>query len=120
MRRLVTLAGIAFLAGGILCATGAGVAIGVPRTHVKAGVHRLDLSSMAKIRHYLRSIGVDPRDVVIQRGHRNYAGPHCPGKGWNCTRATRVVQIATASGQNQFKCTPSMNQVMWSGNHSKA
>src|SRR2546421_2152998 len=111
MRRLVTLAGIAFLAVAILCATGAGVASGVPRTHVKAGVHRLDLSSMAKIRHYLRSIGVDPRDVVIQRAHRNYAGPHCPGKDWNCTRATRVVQIASAGGQNQFTCTPSMNQL---------
>ena len=68
--------------------------------------HKLDLSSMAKIRHYLRSIGVNPRDVVVQRGHKNYAGPYCPGKGWNCTRATRVVQIATDSGQNSFVCTP--------------
>jgi hypothetical protein len=43
--------------------------------------------------------------VVKQVGLRNYAGPHCPGKGWNCTTSTRVLQIAAANGQNKAECT---------------
>src|SRR5215213_11450822 len=68
------------------------------------GVQRIDLSSRAAINTYLRSIGVDPSGVVVQRGARVYAGANCPGKGWTCTRATRVLQLATA--QNKFECTP--------------
>jgi uncharacterized repeat protein (TIGR01451 family) len=45
--------------------------------------------------------------VVRQVGLRNYAGPNCPGKGWNCTTATRVVQVASAGGTNSFVCSPS-------------
>src|SRR5438067_1637632 len=45
--------------------------------------------------------------VVRQVGLRNYAGPNCPGKGWNCTTATRVLQVATAGGTNSFVCSPS-------------
>jgi uncharacterized repeat protein (TIGR01451 family) len=47
------------------------------------------------------------RGLVRQVGFRNYAGPNCPGKGWNCTTATRVVQIATAGGTNAFVCSRS-------------
>jgi len=43
--------------------------------------------------------------LVTQRGARNYAGPNCPGKGWNCTTSTRVLQIATNGGQNKVECT---------------
>jgi hypothetical protein len=65
-----------------------------------------DFSTVAGARAYFRSIGVNPRGVVIQRGGRNYAGPKCPGAGWTCTRATHpVVQIAAAGGRNMFVCT---------------
>jgi hypothetical protein len=43
--------------------------------------------------------------VVRQIGARNYAGPNCPGVGWNCTKATRVLQIATDGGDNIAQCT---------------
>ena len=68
----------------------------VPAPHVQA-VAKIDVSSKAKVHQYLRSIHVNPKGVVIQRGQRNYAGPHCPGKGWNCTTARKVIQIATAA-----------------------
>jgi uncharacterized repeat protein (TIGR01451 family) len=49
-----------------------------------------------------------PATLVTQVGQRNYAGPNCPGVGWNCTKATRVLQIATtASATNTFTCTVS-------------
>ena len=65
---------------------------------------RVDLSTDAAVKAYLQSIGVDTSTVAIQRGARNYAGPFCPGTGWNCTTATSVVQIATPGGQNEFDC----------------
>jgi hypothetical protein len=43
--------------------------------------------------------------VVKQVGLRNYAGPNCPGKGWNCTSAKRVLQISAAGGENVAQCT---------------
>ena len=80
---------------GALCAvavlTGS-VGAGAARTPTK---HAINLSTNAAVKQYLRSLGISPRGVVIQRGARNYAGPQCPGKGWNCTRSQRVVQIAT-------------------------
>ena len=45
------------------------------------------------------------RGVVRQVGARNYAGPNCPGAGWNCTSSTRVLQVATDGGQNVAQCT---------------
>ena len=53
-----------------------------------------DLSTRGAVMKYVRSLGVDPTGLVIQRGARNYAGPNCPGPNWNCTRASKVVQIA--------------------------
>jgi hypothetical protein len=85
---------VATLAGSI----GAGAA----RTPAK---HAIDLSSNAGVREYLRSVGISPRGVAIQRGARNYAGPSCPGKAWTCTHSLRVVQIATGHGKNRFRCT---------------
>src|SRR5215469_8849424 len=66
---------------------------------------RVDVSTRAAVVHYLRSIHVDPRGVVVERGTRNYAGGHCPGTRWTCasTRHT-VVQIARHGGQNRFVC----------------
>ncbi|MDQ6878939.1 MAG: hypothetical protein M3082_14860 [Candidatus Dormibacteraeota bacterium] len=43
----------------------------------------------------LMSRGINPGDAVFQVGARNYAGPNCPGSGWNCTSAAIVIQIAT-------------------------
>jgi hypothetical protein len=43
--------------------------------------------------------------VVKQVGLRNYAGPNCPGAGWNCTTSTRVLQVAAADGQNRVECS---------------
>jgi uncharacterized repeat protein (TIGR01451 family) len=60
--------------------------------------------TVAKAKSYLRSIGVNPRTVVIQNGKRNYAGPHCPGKGWTCTKAKRVLQISATAITNTFTC----------------
>ena len=65
-----------------------------------------DLSTVANVKTYLRSLGVDPRGVVIQRGARNYAGPNCPGAAWNCTTSTRVVQISSAV------CSDDLNRVV--------
>jgi hypothetical protein len=62
------------------------------------------LRSAADAKTYLASMGIDARTVVVQRGTRNYAGPNCPGKGWNCTAAKRVLQIGN---DNKAECTPS-------------
>ena len=62
------------------------------------------LSHGGSATRYLSSLGLDPGEFVVQRGHHNYAGPHCPGKGWTCTKATRVLQIAKAGGGNSFVC----------------
>ena len=43
--------------------------------------------------------------VIKQHGKRNYAGPNCPGKGWNCTTSTRVLQAAAPGGQNVAECS---------------
>jgi hypothetical protein len=69
---------------------------------------KVELSTKAGVAKYLRSIGMNPRGVVIQRGLRNYAGPNCPGRRWTCTRSTRVFQIAKAGGTNKSECTPSV------------
>jgi hypothetical protein len=65
---------------------------------------KIDLSTRAGAIKYLKSIGVDPTGVVIQRGARNYAGPKCPGRAWRCTSSKRVFQIA-ATGVNKYQCT---------------
>lgn len=68
---------------------------------------KLDLSSRTSILRYLEAKGVAPSAVVFQYGPRNYAGPRCPGRAWNCTSAGVVVQIAaTAAAQNKFECKP--------------
>jgi hypothetical protein len=89
----------ALIAGvALFAASGAGAA--KPRA-----VTKIDVSTKAAVVHYLRSIHVNPKGVVIQRGARNYAGPNCPGKRWSCASTLRtVVQIARAGGKNIFKC----------------
>jgi hypothetical protein len=72
----------------------------------------LDLSSPAAIQSYLVSKGINPATVTWQTGTLNYAGPSCPGIGWNCTTSTQVVQLATPGGQNKFECEPEEDQVL--------
>jgi hypothetical protein len=79
-------------------------ASGAGTTAAKSGT-RIDVSTRASIVHYLRSIHVNPKGVVIQRGLRNYAGPSCPGRAWRCARTQHaVVQIARPGGMNRFLC----------------
>jgi hypothetical protein len=69
-------------------------------------VTRINVSTRTAVLQYLRSIHVNPTAAVIQRGARNYAGPSCPGMGWNCTTTTHpVVQVASAGGKNTFRCS---------------
>jgi hypothetical protein len=89
-KKILSLGGTIAAAIALLSASGAA-------TGTVPAVAKIDVSSKAKVHQYLRSIHVNPKGIVIQRGQRNYAGPHCPGKGWNCTTARRVIQIATAA-----------------------
>ena len=96
-KRIVSFGGA--IAVAVALVTGSGAATGASPIGAT-----LDLSSKAKVHQYLRSIHMNPKGVVIQRGLRNYAGPNCPGKGWTCTRVHRVVQIASGHGKNSFRC----------------
>jgi hypothetical protein len=72
-----------------------------------AGTARADLSTNSGVAAYLRSQGVDSKGFVVQRGRLNYAGPNCPGRGWNCTRKTKVVQLSSSRhGENRHECGP--------------
>jgi hypothetical protein len=78
---------------------------------VAAGI---DLSTVPKVKTYLRSLGVDTRGLVIQHGLKNYAGPNCPGAAWNCTTASKVVQLSLSGddgGENRFVCKPQSARV---------
>jgi hypothetical protein len=70
-----------------------------------------DLSSLPKIEAYLASIGIDLGSMVVQQGQLNYAGPNCPGAGWNCTTANKVVQLAPATlpAANIVDCSPAVS-----------
>jgi len=78
-------------------------AIGAPAAQRLALLRAADLTTRAGAQRYLRAIGLDPRQVVIQRGARNYAGSSCPGKGWSCTTARQVLQVGRA---NIYFCSP--------------
>jgi hypothetical protein len=68
-------------------------------------VTKINVSTRAAVVHYLRSIHVNAKHAVIQRGFRNYAGAHCPGKHWTCAETKHtVVQIAKLGGQNRYLC----------------
>jgi sugar lactone lactonase YvrE len=119
--RIATLAAVAAM---LAIATGVAGATSKPGSVSAAGSHltpagkitgsaatRAALLKAANLRtragaaRYLRSIGLKPSHLVIQRGIRNYAGANCPGKGWSCTSTAHpVVQIASAGGSNTFQC----------------
>jgi hypothetical protein len=99
LKHLLKTIGFATAVAVLMGSAGAG-ASGAP---VKRGI---DVSTAAAVKQYLRSIGVSPSRVVIQRGVRNYAGARCPGKNWTCTSTSHpVVQVAAAGGKNYFQCT---------------
>jgi hypothetical protein len=88
-------------AASVVLITSAGAAV---NSGAKAGAARFDLSTRTGVVRYLSALGLDSRGFVIQRGRRNYAGPRCPGQGWNCTRSSRVVQVAKQAGAvNRFE-----------------
>jgi hypothetical protein len=95
MRRTRGAALVAVVGACVALVSGAGAA-----THpgVRAGAAKFDLSTRTGVVRYLASVGLHSHGFVIQRGRRNYAGPSCPGKGWTCTRSTRVVQVTTRQG----------------------
>jgi hypothetical protein len=99
VRHLLGTAGAVAAFAMLVASAGAGTA-GTPERST------IDLSTNPAVKTYLRSLGVSPRGFVIQRGRRNYAGPSCPGRGWNCTRSRRVVQIATGGGLTLFATKP--------------
>ena len=97
-KRMLILSGAVVLAVVLVSAAGA-------RSSAPRHLAKIDVSTRAAAVNYLRSIHVNPRGLVIQRGARNYAGPNCPGKGWTCTSTGHaVVQIASAGGKNSFQC----------------
>ena len=66
-----------------------------------------DLSTNQGVASYLSSKGMSAKGFVVQRGSLNYAGPRCPGRQWNCTKKTKVVQIASGRhGKNRLDCGP--------------
>jgi hypothetical protein len=81
--------------------------LGSASSAARPSAEHFDLSTRVGVTAYLRSLGLRPTGFVVQRAARNYAGPSCPGKRWNCTRSTRVLQIATAAGANVYECTGS-------------
>ncbi len=97
MRRIVQTV-LASAVVAVTLAVGAGAA--------QTGGTRIDLSTDEAVAAYLASRGIDPATVVVQRGLKNYAGPSCPGAGWNCTTETRVVQVAANGGETRFECEP--------------
>jgi len=92
LKKFIFLAVLAFAAMGALSLAGAGAA-----------------AKPASASSTPRAANSHPgtSGLVRQVGFRNYAGPNCPGKGWNCTTATRVLQIASPGGSNSFVCSPS-------------
>jgi uncharacterized repeat protein (TIGR01451 family) len=104
-RSLPLVAAFAATAVALMILAGAGAAASTPHP---AKVSTPSLASvgtghatLAKAQRFLRSIGLDPRTVVIQTGKHNYAGLRCPGKRWTCTTATRVLQ---AGSDNVYSC----------------
>jgi hypothetical protein len=71
------------------------------------GATRADFSTDQGVAVYLNAKGLNAKGFVVQRGQFNYAGPKCPGKKWNCTKKTKVVQVTSGKhGKNRSDCGP--------------
>jgi hypothetical protein len=106
LKQLLKTIGLVSAVAVLMASAGAG-ATGAPlKRGIDVSKRGIDVSTPAAVKQYLRSIGVSPRGVVIQRGVRNYAGARCPGKRWTCTSTSDpVVQVAAPGGKNYFQCT---------------
>jgi hypothetical protein len=102
---LLAVLAVALTLGG---SAGAGTASQPPK--------KIDLTNPAAVDSYLTSIGVNPATVVRQVGLLNYAGPNCPGVGWNCTTSTKAVQVSSPGGHNKFECDPAATATVPSTN----
>ncbi len=104
MKRRIAIILLAAVAGSALLVGAAGAGSASSRG---AAAHPIRFASVPQIRKYLRARHISTVGMVVQRGAHNYAGPSCPGSGWICTKATRVLQVANPSsnGQNTFECT---------------
>lgn len=105
-RAIVGVVAVGLAAIGMVATAGAGSRLPAPK--MQGASHAASKPTLAHklrtttaINQYLRARGVNPREVVIQRGKRNYAGPNCPGASWNCTTSRKVVQIARPGGENR-------------------
>ena len=93
--------------GALIAAVALASASGAATTKAQK-VTQIDVSTRSAVIHYLRSIHVNPKGAVIQRGARNYAGAGCPSGRWACARTKHtVVQITKRGGQNRFVCRSS-------------
>jgi hypothetical protein len=71
------------------------------------GATRADLSTDRGVAALLNAKGLSAKGFVVQRGQFNYAGPKCPGRKWNCTKKTKVVQVTSGThGKNRLECDP--------------
>src|SRR5580765_357974 len=90
---------LAMLAAACVLVAGAG-AVTKPVTP-----KRVDVTTAAGLAQYLQTLKIkDWARIVVQSGDRNYAGPNCPGVGWTCTTAKRVLQYGP---NNSFQCSAS-------------
>ena len=97
-RKLLPALSVSVAAGALIVLTGTGAAATEPGRSAPAAI-TWNLAAPTALDSANRVA------LVTQRGARNYAGPNCPGKGWNCTTSTRVLQISTSSGQNKVECS---------------
>ena len=94
--------GVAVIVGALLVS-----ASGAATTRAQTSSSKINVSTRAAVIHYLRSIHVSTKHVVIQRGLRNYAGANCPGKGWTCASTRHMRFLAKGIRANSRKSTAS-------------
>src|SRR5512132_1755324 len=71
------------------------------------GATQAGLSTDRGVAALLNAKGLSAKGFVIQRGQFNYAGSKCPGRKWNCTKKTKVVQVTSGKhGKNRLECDP--------------
>ena len=99
MRQRALGLGVAIVVGAVLVSASGAATTKAPT------VTTIDVSTRAAVNHYLRSIHVNPKGAVIQRGRRNYAGANCPGKALDlCEHQAHGSADREAGGQNRFAC----------------
>jgi hypothetical protein len=103
-RRGIVLAALVAAAFTLVCVGSAGAGSERSAAPATASALHAQLATSAGAASYLRTLGIDPAGVVVQRGDKNYAGPACPGRGWTCTTSRRVLQLSSTGGTNTATC----------------